>query len=103
MGTELPTEVMLGQTLVLMQMIFLNFVRKVGRLVLSRTSCYVIPSIEQNGDCERSELRNSNVINFWSLNSVRRQIFGNMQIALFLYELNLRTCRPRKMMNSELL
>jgi hypothetical protein len=37
--TELPTKVMLGQTLVLMQMTFLNNVRKVGRLVLSRTSC----------------------------------------------------------------
>jgi hypothetical protein len=40
MGTELPTKVMLGQTLVLMQMTFLNDVRKVGRLVLSRTSCF---------------------------------------------------------------
>jgi hypothetical protein len=40
MGTELHTKVMLGQTLVLMQMTFLNNVRKVGRLVLSRTSCY---------------------------------------------------------------
>jgi hypothetical protein len=40
-GTELPTEVMLRQTLVLMQMTFLNNVRKVGRLVLSRTSCSV--------------------------------------------------------------
>jgi hypothetical protein len=40
MGTELPTKVMLGQTVVLMQMTFLNNVRKVGRLVLSRTSCY---------------------------------------------------------------
>jgi hypothetical protein len=39
MGPELPTKVMLGQTLVLMQMTFLNNVRKVGRLVLSRTSC----------------------------------------------------------------
>jgi hypothetical protein len=39
MVTELPTKVMLGQTLVLMQMTFLNNVRKVGRLVLSRTSC----------------------------------------------------------------
>jgi hypothetical protein len=39
MGTELPTKVMLGQTLALMQMTFLNNVRKVGRLVLSRTSC----------------------------------------------------------------
>jgi hypothetical protein len=39
MGTELPTKVMLGQTLVLMQMTFLNNVRKVGRSVLSRTSC----------------------------------------------------------------
>jgi hypothetical protein len=29
MGTELPTKVMLGQTLVLMQMTFLNNVRKV--------------------------------------------------------------------------
>jgi hypothetical protein len=37
--TELPTKVMLGQTLVLMQMPFLNNVRKVGRLGLSRTSC----------------------------------------------------------------
>jgi hypothetical protein len=34
MGTELPTKVMLGQTLVLMQMTFLNNVKKVGRLVL---------------------------------------------------------------------
>jgi hypothetical protein len=39
MGTELPTKVMSGQTLVLKQMTFLNNVRKVGRLVLSRTSC----------------------------------------------------------------
>jgi hypothetical protein len=39
MGTKLPTKVMLGQTLVLMQMTFLNNVRKVGRLVLSSTSC----------------------------------------------------------------
>jgi hypothetical protein len=31
MGTELHTEVMLGQTLVLMQMTFLNNVRKVDR------------------------------------------------------------------------
>jgi hypothetical protein len=42
MGTELPTKVMLGQTLVLMQMTFLNNVRKVGRLVLSITSCFII-------------------------------------------------------------
>jgi hypothetical protein len=40
MGTELPTKVMLGQTLISMQMTFLNNVRKVGKLVLSRTSCY---------------------------------------------------------------
>jgi hypothetical protein len=40
MGTELPTKVMLGQTLVLIQMTFLNNLRKVGRLVLSRTSCF---------------------------------------------------------------
>jgi hypothetical protein len=40
MGTELPSKVILGQTLVLMQMTFLNNVRKVGRLVLSRTSCH---------------------------------------------------------------
>jgi hypothetical protein len=40
MGTEFPTKVMLGQTLVLMQITFLNNVRKVGRLVLSRTSCF---------------------------------------------------------------
>jgi hypothetical protein len=39
METELPIKVMLRQTLVLMQMTFLNNVRKVGRLVLSRTSC----------------------------------------------------------------
>jgi hypothetical protein len=42
MGTELPTKVMMGQTLVLMQMIFLNNLRKVGRLVLSRTSCLIL-------------------------------------------------------------
>jgi hypothetical protein len=41
MGTELPIKVMLGQTLVLMQMIFLNNLRKVDRLVLSRTSCFI--------------------------------------------------------------
>jgi hypothetical protein len=41
MGTELPTKIMLGQTLVLMQMTFLNNVRKVGRLVLSRISCLI--------------------------------------------------------------
>jgi hypothetical protein len=41
-GTELPTKVTLGQTLVLMQMTFLNNERKVGRLVLSRTFCYVL-------------------------------------------------------------
>jgi hypothetical protein len=39
MGTWLPINVMLGQKLVLLQMTFLNNVRKVGRLVLSRTSC----------------------------------------------------------------
>jgi hypothetical protein len=44
MGTELPAKVMLGQRLVLMQMTFLNNVRKVGRLVLSRTSCFNISS-----------------------------------------------------------
>jgi hypothetical protein len=42
MGTELPTKVMLGQTLVSMQMTFLNNVRKAGRLVLSITSCLSI-------------------------------------------------------------
>jgi hypothetical protein len=50
MGTELPTKVMLGQTLVLMQMRFLNTVRKVGRLVLSRTSCYNI-GVERKENC----------------------------------------------------
>jgi hypothetical protein len=33
MGTELPTKVVLGRSLVLLQMTFLNNVRKVGRLV----------------------------------------------------------------------
>jgi hypothetical protein len=41
METELPAKVMLGQTLVLMQMTLLNNIRKAGRLVLSRTSCLV--------------------------------------------------------------
>jgi hypothetical protein len=41
MGTELPTKGMMGQMLVLMQMTFLNNVRKVGRSVLSRTSCFI--------------------------------------------------------------
>jgi hypothetical protein len=45
MGTELPTKVMLRQTLVLIQMTFLNNVRRVGRLVLSRTSCYVLDCV----------------------------------------------------------
>jgi hypothetical protein len=41
-GTELPNKVMLGQTLVLMQMTFLNNVRKVGRFILSRSSCFFL-------------------------------------------------------------
>jgi hypothetical protein len=41
MGTELPTKVMLGQKLVLMQITFWNNIIKLGRLVLSRTSCSV--------------------------------------------------------------
>jgi hypothetical protein len=40
MGTELPTKVMLEQTLVSMQVTFFNNVRKVGTLVLSRTSLF---------------------------------------------------------------
>jgi hypothetical protein len=40
MVTELPLRLCWGQTLVLMQMTFLNNVRQVGRLVLSRTSLY---------------------------------------------------------------
>jgi hypothetical protein len=40
MGTEFLTKVMLGQRLVVMQMTFLNNLRKVGRLVLSRNSCF---------------------------------------------------------------
>jgi hypothetical protein len=39
METESPTKVMLGKTLVLMQITFLNNVRKAGRLILSRNSC----------------------------------------------------------------
>jgi hypothetical protein len=42
MGTELPIKVMLGKTLVLMQMRFLNNVRKVGRLLLYITSCFIL-------------------------------------------------------------
>jgi hypothetical protein len=37
---QLPTNIMLGKTLVLIQMTFLNNVRKEGRSLLSRTSCY---------------------------------------------------------------
>jgi hypothetical protein len=65
MGTELPTKVMLGQTLVLIKMTFLNDVRKVGRLVLSRTSC-LLQKTETDADghlsatavaiCESDEL-----------------------------------------------
>jgi hypothetical protein len=47
MGTELPTKVMLDQTLVLMQMTFLNNVRKIDRLVHSRTSCHTVNIISQ--------------------------------------------------------
>jgi hypothetical protein len=50
MRTELPTKVMLGQTLVLMQITFLNNVRKVGRLVLSRTSCFTPNFIDITGN-----------------------------------------------------
>jgi hypothetical protein len=55
MGTELPTKVMLGQTLILIQMTFLNNVRKVGRLISSFQNflflyyfCYVL--IETRAD-----------------------------------------------------
>jgi hypothetical protein len=51
MGTELPTKVMLGQTLVLMQMPFLNNVRKVGRLILSRTSCFIFEHKKARTEC----------------------------------------------------
>jgi hypothetical protein len=47
MGTELPAKVVLGQMLVLMQMTFLNNVRKVGRLVLSRTSCWCCVTLQR--------------------------------------------------------
>jgi hypothetical protein len=50
MRTELPSKVMLGQTLVLMQMTLLNNVRKVGRLVLYRTSGFFI--VLDNRACE---------------------------------------------------
>jgi hypothetical protein len=56
-GTELPTKVMLGQTLVLMQTTFLNNVRKVGRLVLSRTSCL------KNSIYESVLIRNASIFN----------------------------------------
>jgi hypothetical protein len=46
MGTELPTKAMLGQTLLLMQMTFLNNLRKVGKLVLYRTSCFICYSFQ---------------------------------------------------------
>jgi hypothetical protein len=49
MGTELPTKVMLGQTLVLMQMTFLNNVSKVYIIFLSRTS-YFTPCGSKKGD-----------------------------------------------------
>jgi hypothetical protein len=48
MGTELPTKVKLGQTLVLIQMTFLNNVRKVGRLVLSGISCLTFQFVHTN-------------------------------------------------------
>jgi hypothetical protein len=49
MGTELPAKVMLGEKLVLMQMTFLNNIRKVGRLALSRTSCFLLCSEKKKG------------------------------------------------------
>jgi hypothetical protein len=52
MGTELPTKVMLGQTLVLMQITFLNNVKKVGRLVLPRTSCCLLSWVEDTKTVE---------------------------------------------------
>jgi hypothetical protein len=51
MGTELPAKVMLGQTLVLMQMTFLNNVRKVDRLVLSRTFVLTLPQLTFTDGC----------------------------------------------------
>jgi hypothetical protein len=59
MGRELPTEVMLGQTLVLMQMTFLNNVRKVGRLVLSRTPCFISARSIQNSEFAKNECLNA--------------------------------------------
>jgi hypothetical protein len=54
MGTELPTKVMLGQTLAVMKLTFLNNVRKVGRLVLSRTSCICI-QLERSENLEEKK------------------------------------------------
>jgi hypothetical protein len=48
-GTELPTKFMLGQTLVLMKITFVNNVWKVGRLVLSETSCQQYMNIARGG------------------------------------------------------
>jgi hypothetical protein len=48
--------VMLGQTLVLMQMTFLNNVRKVGRLVLSRTSLFFLLLKSHDGRRSLTEL-----------------------------------------------
>jgi hypothetical protein len=61
MGTELPTKVMLGQTLVLMKMTFLNNVRNVGRLVLSRTSCLKYRISVRGGHCDHSPQAPKNV------------------------------------------
>jgi hypothetical protein len=66
MGTELPTEVILGQTLVLMQTTFLNNVRKVGRLVLSRTSCYHIGNSSYNAMLVCLLLEMSSVLRPWA-------------------------------------
>jgi hypothetical protein len=63
MGTELPTKVMLGQTLLLMQMTFLNNVRKVGRLVLSRTSCFHQVQIDMSKSMVYMSKRLTNISN----------------------------------------
>jgi hypothetical protein len=62
MGTELPTKVMLGQTLVLVQMTFLNNARKLGRLVLSRTSCSILQSLSDLWNIISSILHTANIL-----------------------------------------
>jgi hypothetical protein len=92
MGTELPTKVMLGQTLVLMQMTFLNNVRNVGSLVLSRTSCENCPD-SCLSDENYNVLDTACVLFRVTCQDVSSDVIKSKIMGIFLFSVNMQICK----------